>query len=273
LLVIIIKPIITFIICTIFGYTKKTAFMTAGALPQISEFGMIIVAQGIYDLGHLDKGIFTLVVMLAMCSIVYTTYLVKYEAAIYNKLALAFKFKSTARHLEYLPEEFNKEVLLVGYHRIGYSIFKTLGKLRKEFVVIDFNPDVIKKLIREKIHCIYGDAADSEILERVHLDKVKVLISTIPDLATNTILIRKTKELNNKALILVTANHVPDALELYELGADYVILPHLLGGQHVSLLLEEINDDFSKLILAKMKHINELNERVELGHHLHHDGK
>ncbi len=132
-----------------------------------------------------------------------------------------------------------------------------------------FNPDVIKKLIKQGVHCIYGDAADDEILERVHLGRVKILISTIPDVATNAHLIKKTKELNSKALILVTANHFEDALELYDIGADYVILPHFLGGQHVSLLLEEFNADFSKLVLVKMKHINELRERMELGHHLH----
>jgi len=270
-LVIVIKPIITFTICSIFGYTKRTSFMAAGALPQISEFGMIIVAQGIYDLQHLDKGFFTLVVMLAMASIIYTTYIMKYEAAIYSWLARVFKFRSTARHLEFLPEEFNKEVLLIGYDRIGYSIFKTLKKLEKDFVIVDFNPDIIKKLIKQGVHCIYGDAADSEIQERVHLDRIKILISTIPDSATNKLLVKKAKEVNKTALVFVTAYTVEDALSLYELGADYVILPHFLGGQHVSLLLEDFNSDFSRLVLARVKHINELEERQEMGqrHPLH----
>jgi len=270
IIVLVIKPLLTIIICSVFGYTKKTSFMTAATLSQTSEFGLIIVAQGIYTLGHVSSEFFTLTVLLAIITITYTAYLVKYEGKIYRKMRvflLIFEwFAKKKKHLEYLPEEINNEVLLVGYDRIGYSIFHTLNKLKKNFIIVDFNPEVIKKLIKQKVHCIYGDVADEEILKRLHLSKAKMVISTTPDITTNKILIKKTKQANKSALVFVTAYSVDDALNFYDQGADYVILPHFLGGQHVSLLLEEFSSDFSKLVLTKVRHINELRDRYDLGH-------
>ncbi len=72
--------------------------------------------------------------------------------------------------------------------------------------------------------------------------------------------------ITKKALIFVTANQVEEALTLYDAGADYVILPHLLGGDHVSILLEDFTGDINKILKTKLKHIDELHRRRELGH-------
>ena len=74
--------------------------------------------------------------------------------------------------------------------------------------------------------------------------------------------------------VFVTAGTIEEALELYDHGADYVILPHFLGGDHASLLLEDLSIDISKLVKTKIKHIEELDRRNRLGKtvraHLHH---
>ena len=42
-------------------------------------------------------------------------------------------------------------------------------------------------------------------------------------------LIKKVKRANSETPVFVTSMQVDEALELYDHGADYVILPHLLG--------------------------------------------
>jgi voltage-gated potassium channel Kch len=138
--------------------------------------------------------------------------------------------------------------------------------LKKKLLVIDFNPEVIKSLINKKIPCIYGDVSDSEILERLNLKDIQMLISTVPEKNNNLLLIRKTKEANSKAIVFVTATQIDDALELYKAGADYVILPHFLGGEHASLLIESCTKDFKSIIAAKLAHIKELHYRKVIGH-------
>ena len=111
-------------------------------------------------------------------------------------------------------------------------------------------------------------SGDIEIIERLDMKNVKIVISTIPERPENLLLIKKVKEHNREALIFVTAYQVEEALSLYDAGADYVILPHLLGGEHVSLILEDVTKDVNKLLETKMQHIRELNLRREL--HPHH---
>ena len=268
ILIIFLKPLITMFLCSFFGYKKRTAFLTSISLAQISEFSLIIVAQGLF-LGHLSQEIFSLTVILAVATIVSTSYFIKYEDKLYRKLAgfleIFDRLTGTYNDLEYVPRK-KHEVILCGYNRIGYSIVNTLKRLKKKLLVVDFNPEVIRKLIDEKIPCIYGDVGDLEVLGRLNLREAKMVISTVPKKRDNLLLIKKTKEENKKVVVFVNASHVEDALRLYDAGADYVLLPHFLGGEHVSLLIEDFTGDIKKIIDTKIKHIKELKTRRELGH-------
>ena len=267
-LIIFLKPLITMFLCSFFGYKKRTAFSASISLAQISEFSLIIVAQGLL-LGHLSQEIFSLTVILAVITIVLTSYFIKYEDRVYFKLAgvleIFDKLTGAYGHLEYLPRK-KHEVILCGYNRIGYSIVNTLKKLKKKLLVVDFNPEVIGELIKDKVPCIYGDVGDSEILERINLKGAEMVISTVPIKRDNLLLIKKTKEQNKKAMIFVTSTQIKNALDLYDAGADYVILPHFLGGEHVSLLIEDFTSDINSIIRTKIKHIEDLKKRRTLGH-------
>ncbi len=133
-------------------------------------------------------------------------------------------------------------------------------------LVVDFNPEVIKKLIRQKIPCIYGDVGDIELLGRLNMKDAKMLISTVPTEQDNLLLIREARKRNKSIVVYVTANHIEEALLLYDAGADYVILPHFLGGDHLSILIEEFTGDVGRVIENKLKHIKELRTRSQLGH-------
>jgi hypothetical protein len=51
-----------------------------------------------------------------------------------------------------------------------------------------------------------------------------------------------------------------------------VVLPHFLGGEHVSKLINDFHDDPINIINERLKHIEELQIREELGHeHPQHD--
>lgn len=269
LFVIIIKPILTMTISGLFGYTKRTSFLSAITLSQISEFSLIIMAQA-FIMGIVSQEVFTVNVIMLIITVVITSYLIKYDNVLYFKvskyLGIFEKFPTGRHHLEYSGGDKSYDAILVGYDRIGYSIAKKFSEMRKSMFIVDFNPDIIKKLVKQKVPCLYGDIGDPEILNRLNLKDVEIIISTVPEKRYNLVLIDELKKVNKRATVFVTAGRVEEALELYDKGADYVILPHLLGGDHVSFLLEDITRDISKLIYAKMNHIEELNHRRRLGH-------
>ncbi|MEK6943750.1 MAG: cation:proton antiporter [Nanoarchaeota archaeon] len=268
-LVLLLKPLVVMLICSMFGYSKKTSFAASLSLAQISEFSLILAAQGMI-LGHISQELFSATVLLAVVTIVMTPYLINYSNSIYNlfapMLGIFSRFSKGYKELEYMPKKMKNFVVLCGYNRIGYSIVKSLKKIKKDYVVVDFNPETVKMLIDEKVPCFYGDASDPEIMERLDLKNASMIISTVPDKEDNVLLIRETRKLNSKAAIFVTGSQIDDALELYDAGADYVILPHFLGGEHVSLILETFGTDVNRMVNNKLYHLEELKRRASLGH-------
>ncbi len=269
LVVVIFKPFILMFICSFLGYKKRTSFLSSMSLAQVSEFSLIIVAQGLI-LGHIGQDIFTLTILMAIITITLTSYFIKYEDRAFQKtkkyIEVFDRFTRSSSELEYMPKKKKHEVILCGYNRIGYSVVKTIRRLKKHLLVVDFNPEVIRKLMKEKVACMYGDIGDTEVLERLNLKDAKMVVSTIPTKRDNLMLIRKAKEENKEVIIFVAANQVEEALSFYDAGADYVILPHFLGGDHLSVLIEDFSGDVNKIIQKKLGHIKELHERRELGH-------
>jgi Kef-type K+ transport system membrane component KefB len=267
LFIILIKPLVTMSLTSFFGFRKRTAFMTGISLAQISEFSLIIASQGLF-LGHITNSIFTLTVLLAIGTITITSYTIKYDEWIYKffkkRLKIFDKFGESSG-LEYTPKK-KIDVILCGHNRIGYSIARTLKKMKKGLFVVDFNPEIIKMMIAKKIPCIYGDLGDIEVIERLPVKKANLLISTVPNAQDNLLLLKLVKQKNKSLSVYVTANQIEDALLLYNAGADYVILPHFLGGEHVSLLIEDFSLNVGKIIETKLKHIQELKRRQHMGH-------
>ena len=172
----------------------------------------------------------------------------------------------TTEGLEYLPTGVKPKIILCGHNRIGYSVLQNLHKLKKKILVIDYNPEVISKMVKEGYHCIYGEVTDEEIIERMNLKKITMLISTVPRFEDSSFLLKKVREVNKRAKVLVTANTIEEAFKLYEHGADYVILPHFLGGEHASNLISDFRSKKVKLKEEKKKHIEFLKKRRDMGH-------
>lgn len=264
LLVLVSKPFITLLIISLFGYKKHPSFLTSIGMGQVSEFSLIIIAQGL-ALGQINERIFSITIMLAVITIIITTYLVKYQHKIYKNIhpdLEIFELMTTRKQqMEYLPRNRKAEVLLFGCNRTGQDILQTLIKDGKEVLVVDYNPDTIKYFIDKKIPSIYGDMSDPIFLDTLKLKPPELIISTIEDEFASKLLLNHVKKVNKKSTIVVSATSIPEALSLYKDGADYVILNHYIGGEHVSKMLHSALKYKSRLPTLRHKHIKGLESR------------
>src|SRR3989344_613784 len=236
LFIIIGKPIIVMSILRMFGYKKRTNFLAGSSLAQISEFSLILVLLG-FSLGHLNQEIMSLAVLIAIITIGVSSYSIYYAHSIFNKIShLLHIFEGKKQRLESAKKEESYEILLIGHHRLGYQILKSIKKLNKSFAVIDYNPKVILSLGEEGTNCIYGDAGDRDFLSQLDLSKTKLIISTMPEEEANLNIRDRIKQINSKITFIATAEQPRYALDLYESGVDYVIVPHHLGGKFVSTI-------------------------------------
>jgi Kef-type K+ transport system membrane component KefB len=270
--VLFIKPLLRMATCSVFGYKKRPSFLVSMSLTQISEFSLILAAQGIM-LGHIDSSILFLVTLVAAFTITISSYYMEYSNWIFAKLNKSIHHFEKL-HMVDLPlhQPLSKpnapSVVVCGYNRTGYSIVDALANsLKQNLLVVDFNPDAIRKLQANKIPCMYGDAGDVEFIDRLNPKRLKMLISTVPSLDVNRLLLQKLRSTNKKAQVILTANQVDEALDLYEHGADYVILPHMLGGHHAAGIIKKMNSGGFKA--GKETIIQELLEFKQLGFDKH----
>lgn len=255
----VVKPIFIFFSLIILRFRTTTALRTALSLGQVSEFVLIAGLIGL-SLGQINEQLFSILAASLIITAIISSYLINYMTFFTEHIYHPAKiFERKSAHLyEKMPAELKNHAIIFGYHRTGEKIAETLKKMKRELIVVDFNPDIIDELRQKKIDHLYGDMTDKEILDKVNFPEAKIIISTIPDLKKNIAMIVMIRAKNPQASIYVVAKEIEEALELYDAGADYVILPHFLGGQHTSLLIEKFSGNQEKLVEIREEHLQEL---------------
>jgi Kef-type K+ transport system membrane component KefB len=243
-LAVFIKPIISYIVLSFNGYRTRTAFLTATTQTQLSEFSLILVTLGLRE-GHISAEIVSSVAFAMVISIFGSTIIFGQRNKLYRLLQKPLSILERPDHTnhehvnEEMEERLNEHIIIFGYHRMGYHILKKLHQLHHRTLVVDFNPDIIRKLRAVGVDCVYGDVEDDEIFDAIHIDRAAMVVSTIPHHEETLFLIDQVKKRNRKVRLIVTAHEIEYALSYYAKGADYVILPHLLGGEHVTDLITQ----------------------------------
>ncbi|MFH1456394.1 MAG: cation:proton antiporter [archaeon] len=260
IIILILKPIFIMLILSLFGYGKRNAFVSAVSLAQISEFALILVMM---VQKTMSPELFSLTIILAVITITMTSYIIKYELFFYNIISKPLnsldKISVKKRMFGYKEHE-ERQIIMFGYHRMGTTILSLLKNLKTKILIVDFNPEIIEKLTSKKIPCMYGDMANLEILKRIKVKKAKIILSTVPQEKDNIIMLNYVKEVNPKCKIFVSANHLHEALDLYEAGADYVIMPHLLSGERTGNLVNKFVKGTVDLKTTRNKHLKQLLE-------------
>lgn len=268
--ILVVKPLVVAVISAFFGYKKHTSFLTGCGLVPVSEFSLIMVSKAMAT-GQVSAALLSFTVTAAIISIIASSYLMEYEGKIYMKfnrwLSWLDRLSKGSRELVFTPEKDAKyDVILIGHNRIGSRLAETIKQKGKKILVVDYNPDIVKKLIEDGVHCLYGDISDEEVCGRINLKGVKMVISTVPSYEDNLHLVKRIKAANKKIILFATASRIDDALDLYSQGADYIIMPHFLGGDHASLLVDDFDSNFDNVLKTKLTHIQELKIRKEIGH-------
>ncbi|MBD3318762.1 hypothetical protein GF342_02545 [Candidatus Woesearchaeota archaeon] len=258
LFVILVCPLLIMTVMSIIGFKAKPSFLTSIGLGQISEFSLIIAGAGV-QAGLINIEILSITALLAVITFVSSSYFITYDTTVYSRFSRVLRQfeKLGIRHLrlQYGNTSPKPEYIIFGAHRMGMRIINTLRSMKKKVFVVDHDPQVIKKLMKKRIPCRYGDIEDPHIMEQIGIHHAKMVISTIPRFEDNLLLIQRVTVLNPQAAIIVTADHEHEGLQHYEHGAHYVILPQVLSGKHVSTLMQ---DPISAVIKRKTKYHNAL---------------
>lgn len=255
----IVKP--TTIISTLglLGYGRRVSFMAGINLSQISEFSIILAVLA-SKTGIVGAQFATIITLVAMITIACSSYLTHYDGqlfALFSKLKLNI-FEHTSAKRQERKRAPGYQVVLIGYNRGGREFVRTFQQLHKRYLVIDYNPATIEVLQHSHVPFVYGDATDPELLDEIGIHTAKLLISTVTDFETNEQIIRHMNLLNPEAIIVCNAYSSEEALQLYELGSSYVIIPHHASSEHLNSLMQRNGIDRRHFDRYRAKHLQKL---------------
>ncbi len=223
------------------GSGRRTGFITSLNLSQISEFSLVIGSLGL-AYGHISESLRALIIYAMAFSAILSSYMIKYNHEIYlvfNKVLARFSASGKGEEQEEADAEPAHPVVLLGFHRgaaafIDYVI-ENKRELLPKILVVDFNPEVLKTLANQQVHAVFGDISSVDTLSHTHIDKAKIIISSIPDMmlkGTNNLwLVETCRHLAPEAAMVATAETKEQAEELRKAGAHKVILPYYLVGE------------------------------------------
>ncbi|CAZ94727.1 Calcium-gated potassium channel [Zobellia galactanivorans] len=127
-------------------------------------------------------------------------------------------------------------VIVCGFGRNGMQAVERLRAYEKPFVVIEKDREVIEKY-EEELLFVEGDANEDEILLAAGLDRAQHLITALPDDAANLFVVLSARQLNKDLFIVTRASLVTSQKKLLLAGADKVIMPDKIGGDHMASLI------------------------------------
>jgi Kef-type K+ transport system membrane component KefB len=256
-LVLIGNPVILMSIMGALGYKKKTSLQTGFTVAQISEFSLIVIALG-YKLGHLSEETVSLVTLVGLITIFGSTYLISYSQQIYKALEKYLNIFERKHIREQSEDTTTYKALIFGAGRTSHKLFRSFKSKDTTYLIIDHDPEIVKSLEQEGLEVQYGDASNIEFIESLDMSDLQVLVSTIVDIDINILILLTARKSRPDTIVIGTANNTSDALALYDSGFDYVIMPHLLGSQHIDDLFSEYGENRDGYDMIRHHHLNEL---------------
>jgi Kef-type K+ transport system membrane component KefB/Trk K+ transport system NAD-binding subunit len=241
------------------GLDTRTSAVTAINLSQVSEFSLVIVAIGA-GLGHCGPAAEALVLYTLLSTAVLSTYAITFNHALASGLARGLERIGLARWRARRasaapepapPERPSQQIFLLGVAREGLALLEHLDRespaLKAFVVAIDFNPLTLERLTALGFDCHYGDIANPETLRHAGLERATVVVSSVSDWmlkgTSNARVLRQARLLAPAAKVIVSADTMAGAEQLYADGADYVLVAPVLAAEHLYEILRSRTPD------------------------------
>jgi Kef-type K+ transport system membrane component KefB len=238
------NPVIVMAIMGVMRYRRRVSFLTGLTVAQISEFSLILAALG-FSLGHIDSDTVALITTVGLITIATSTYMIIYSHELFDRVGSRLHvFERSQEELRRedearLDREAAPDVVLYGIGRYGASIGRELRDDGYDVLAVDFDPVALDRWRAEDGRGAYGDAEDPELPTFLPLAGPKWVISSVPRLQTNQVLLHALRHHGYRGRIAVTAQSDRDAEVLEREGADLVLRPFVEAAAQVARKLDD----------------------------------
>lgn len=218
------KSIAAAILVLLLRYPLHTALTVSASLAQIGEFSFILVNLGA-ALKVIPPEAQSLVVAAALISIALNPLVFRLiepaQSWLLRRSQLARRLAARDDPLAELPmstdpKYLSRQVVLVGYGRVGRRLADAMAAHGLPFVVADQNRELVEELRVRGIPAVFGDASQPEVLVQAHVARARMLVIATPDTLGVRQMAGYARQLNPAIEIAVRSHNEEEARRLEE---------------------------------------------------------
>lgn len=131
----------------------------------------------------------------------------------------------------------SNHIIICGFGRNGEQAAKKLATHNRSFVVVESNKETIDKHQNQAILFVHGNANDDNVLQSAGIERAQCLISALPNDSDNVFVVLSARQMNKTVRIISRASNESSYSKLKFAGANNVILPDKIGGDHMASLV------------------------------------
>jgi CPA2 family monovalent cation:H+ antiporter-2 len=216
--VVLIKALIICSVVILLKYPLRIALLVGISLAQVGEFSFIVGEQG-FNLNLISPELFNVFISSTIITMILTPLLFKLAPGLAGKSS---EF-NIGNSIEKVPEDIQDHVIIAGFGLNGRNLAHVLKETGIKYVILEMNPETVKKEKLKGENIIYGDIGNYEVLKSAGINKAKILVIAISDRSTSKRALKLAKELNPNIHVIVRTRFMSETDELVKLGAAMVI--------------------------------------------------
>ncbi len=212
-----VKLTILLVLARLFRMSTDQGLLFAFSLPQVGEFGFVLLSFGA-GLGLFEPAVADpLVAVVALSMAASPLLMVLFEKVLRPRVGTV---EGDERESDRIDEE--NTVIIAGFGRFGNIVGRLLRANSVGATVLDNDSDRVDVLRRIGLKCFYGDATRHDLLEAAGAGSARLIVLALDSPEKNLQLVQTVKKHFPNLTILARALDRPDAYALMDAGVQHV---------------------------------------------------
>jgi K+:H+ antiporter len=203
-------------------HNLATIITTGFTIIQIGEFSFVLSTVGMqYNL--IDGELYQLFLSSAVITMAMTPFLLMLGPKIASKVS-HYRNRRLPTDLDsQISDNLSNHLVIIGFGLNGRNVAMAARRAEIPYIIIEMNPDTVRKEKAKGEPIFYGDAQQEEVLNHAKLSKASIAVVAIADSSAIRNIARTIKHVNEKIYLIVRTRFVTEVQELLKIGSDDVI--------------------------------------------------
>ena len=211
--------VVALVVSAVLGYPLRVGLLAGLLLSQIGEFSFLLLHVGSQH-RIVSADVQSLLIVVTGVSMAFAPVVLRVAPGLSQwATSLARAGMAAQERAPGTPPQ----VLVVGYGVNGRNVVRALRHVGVRYVVLELNPNTVRKLKHEGESILYGDATQSVALSHAGIEDVRVVVVTLPDPASARRIVSLARHLNPAAHIIVRTRFVAEVEGLRQLGSNEIV--------------------------------------------------